>query len=668
MTRLLDLWQPPEGAGAAVGCIATSFTFDTDFFVDDCLTRFLGLTRVQGEGDATSDVARMLDEEDRLSEAPVCVLVDRSCVPDKRNLRWDLLTVALGRGRLLHAKVAVLLWEHHTRVLIGSANLTSAGYRSKIETVTALDLGPDCALPEPLLRTLASELRDILAAVPGDISTHARGRAGQVLDCFEERIAAANLPTVGRRSDPRLAIAVTKPGVSPLDGFDQVWQGGPPHEVTVLSPFWDNDSEARLAVLKRLKQRGDAWATFVVSFDPRTNVVRAPATLLDGLPKRIDTYVVALGALPDSATDDLRLLHAKCIRYESDGWVAAMVGSSNITRPGLGLTPNCHREINLWIGCSSNSATAKALRLLIPEGEEINLPDMQFEEPSDEDEAEAVPLPASFVDALLYPGATPSLELTLDPANLPDRWSVLDGDVRLTDSDAWTAAGRPAVHVVDLGDRGLVSTLDVTWPEGDTEHRATWPVNVSDPSLLPPPEELRNLSMEVLLAVLASTRPIHDALEDEMRRAAAAAARPQHDELDALKLFDSERLLLTRTRRIANALWGLQRRFDRPVASMEALEWRLSGIVGATQLADGLARSVDDGSMEALEARFHLAELARTVGTIDWATITARLDQAEVRARVAGTLAHIEACCNRLPSAGGAVDAYVRAALKSVAT
>src|SRR3546814_7779435 len=113
----------------------------------------------------------MLDEEDRLSEAQISVLVDRSCVPDKRNLRWDLLPVALGRGRLLHAKVAVLMWERHTRVLLGSANLPSAGYRRQIETVTAFDVEPGCGLPEPLLRSLVGELRDRLGEVRSEEPT-----------------------------------------------------------------------------------------------------------------------------------------------------------------------------------------------------------------------------------------------------------------------------------------------------------------------------------------------------------------------------------------------------------------------------------------------------------------------------------------------------------------
>lgn len=667
MTRLLDLWQPPDEAGLAVGCLATSFTFEADFFVDDCLTRFLGLTRVQGEGDTTSDVARMLDEEDRLSEAQVSVLVDRSCVPDKRNLRWDLLPVALGRGRLLHAKVAVLMWERHTRVLLGSANLTSAGYRRQIETVTAFDLTSDCGLPEPLLRSLVAELRDLLGEVPGDPATHARARAAQVLDRFGERIDEAGLPASGGRKDPRLALAVTKPNAEPLDGFDAVWTGGPPRQVTVLSPFWDVDAEARKAVVGRLAQRGPVEATFVVSVDPMTQKVRAPESLLDDLPGRVAVEAVELGSPPDATAEDrMRLLHAKCIRYESDTWTAAMVGSSNVTTAGLGLKAASHREINLWIGAPADSPVAKALCALIPEGGSIDLKLADLEPLGDEDEVALPALPTCFVDAVLHPGPPPTIELTLDVARLPDQWEVLDGDHVLADNRTWQRSGMGSALVVDISDRTLVSSLDVRWHDDGEVSRAPWPVNVSDPALLPPPEELRSLSMEVLLAVLASTRPIHDALERELRKAELAPGRAGRDELDALARFDSERMLLTRTRRMAAALWGLQRRFDRPLGSLEALDWRLSGIVGATQLADGLCGSVADGDMEPIEARFHLAELARTVGTIEWEVVASRLDPTLVRTRVAKALDHIKACANGLPAGGGAVDTYVAAALGSV--
>src|SRR3954471_741319 len=86
-TRLLDHWSPPDGAGAPVACLATTFTFETDFFVEDCLARFLSLSTVASETDAISSIAAVLEEEDRLSEAQVSVLVDRSSPAEKRNLR-----------------------------------------------------------------------------------------------------------------------------------------------------------------------------------------------------------------------------------------------------------------------------------------------------------------------------------------------------------------------------------------------------------------------------------------------------------------------------------------------------------------------------------------------------------------------------------------------------
>ena len=47
--RLLDLWLPPDGAGRALGCLATTFTFDAEFFEQQCVGRFLGLDTRPGE-------------------------------------------------------------------------------------------------------------------------------------------------------------------------------------------------------------------------------------------------------------------------------------------------------------------------------------------------------------------------------------------------------------------------------------------------------------------------------------------------------------------------------------------------------------------------------------------------------------------------------------------
>ena len=40
---LLDLWRPPHGAGDAVGCLATTYTFAPGLFDEQCLGRFLSI-------------------------------------------------------------------------------------------------------------------------------------------------------------------------------------------------------------------------------------------------------------------------------------------------------------------------------------------------------------------------------------------------------------------------------------------------------------------------------------------------------------------------------------------------------------------------------------------------------------------------------------------------
>ena len=60
-----------------------------------------------------------------------------------------------------------------------------------------------------------------------------------------------------------------------------------------------------------------------------------------------------------------------------------------------------------------------------------------------------------------------------------------------------TAAG---VHTIPWGDAAPPFVLEVTWRTADGQTLvANWPVNVSNPAALPPPEVLRSLSLEELL-------------------------------------------------------------------------------------------------------------------------------------------------------------------------
>ena len=135
-------------------------------------------------------------------------------------------------------------------------------------------------------------------------------------------------------------------------------------------------------------------------------------------------------------------------------------------------------------------------------------------------------------------------------------------------------------------------------------------VNVSNPSALPPPDALRDLSLEELLEILASTRPLHDAVTKVLEK--RARGKRLDVELDPLKRFDSQAFLLRRTKRVAAALERMRERLQRAAITRDAFEWRLNGAIGPMALADAFVRDAKiDG-----EAKFYLAELALALSRV----------------------------------------------------
>lgn len=641
--KMLDHWLARDGSGQPLACVATTFTFDADFFAEDCLSRFLSISTRDPDGATGLDIAGMLEEEERLSETQVSVLVDRSCRPDARNLRWDLLPVGVPHG-LLHAKVVVLIWERTMRVVIGSANLTRAGYRHQVETGMAIDLDDGCTVPRQVFDDLAAELRAILALAPGH-----SGRAGpkqrveRTLRLFESRLAALEFRSDGRQS-LRFALAAGSKEQRPLDRFVDVWRGTPPQSVVAMSPFWDDtpDMAGAKAVLGLLAKRASTGSrttsTFVVPVDTTAvgTIVRAPAQLRSVADSRI------LAKVHGFAAKDDRRLHAKCVQYESAEWLAVLFGSSNITAKGLGLDSAPHRELNLWIGCPANSAHAKHLRELIPVGDEIDA-GLPFEPtPDDEDDTALPDLPGGFEEALLM--SREQLELSFRADQLPAHWDLSwtppgGTPVKLLNEREWTERGSPSRLSVNLpaGLEVLPYMLDVDWVTSSRTCRAGWIVNVGPEAVLPPPAELARLTSDVLLAILASTRPLREAIETALR-AKAAQPKGNLDELDPLKRFDSSGLLIQRVRRASAALWGIERRLSARFSSLETLEWRLAGTLGPEHVALKLAEAASLQGTLAGEAQFLIGELALTVHRIPWHSLAVDVPVDAVNTRLTRTL------------------------------
>ena len=438
--RHLDYWQPPPGVGDPVACLATSFTFDSEFFESQCLARFFGLDSPRGDKGGP-DLAYLLQTEEKLAEAQVGVIVDRSVRVGKRSLRWDVIPVGV-RGGLQHSKVSVLLWQRLARFMISSANLTPAGYRNQIEAVVVFDAHPTSSVPEPLLLELVGALRRVLSRAATTLgSAGPVVRAGVILDQAERHISQCGLPEAISRGRMLASIATSGSGSTVLDAIQHVWVGGPPRRATVLSPFWDESGPkgaAVTALIQKLALRGPVAATFLAAVDPLNGTYRVPPSLRNMSTARLRAEIRAF------ATPDDRRLHAKVVVLESDTWTAGLVGSSNFTESGLGLSAHPHLEINLALGGPADSNIAVALRALVPVGELV--PDgATFAEGEDEDERPEATLPWGFIECLLEPGERSILHLRLDPHDLPPSWSVsVPGGRVVLSSDEWRRDGSPA--------------------------------------------------------------------------------------------------------------------------------------------------------------------------------------------------------------------------------
>ena len=542
--------------------------------------------------------------------------------------------------------------------------LTSAGYRRQVELSLAIDLNAECRVARDVVDTLVAELRRLVELVPGPVSGP-KQRALTTVDLLADRVAELKLPRTGS-GDLRLAVAPARPGTSPLDRLGDVWRGAQPLRATLLSPFWDSTDPAPAVEAVRGMLTGRPAAarsmTFVVGVDSLTQTVHAPESLLaqtetGAIIREFDT--------PDP--DKRRTLHAKMLLLESDQWMAAMIGSSNMTGAGLGLYPNHgHRELNLWLGCPARSKTAKHLRSLACLGAEIDPDNLDWRVLPDEDEPTTPVLPFGFVSCTLDAAAPPRLLLELDAETLPETWDILSPmEKQLLTAEGWRADGAQQQIEMAVTDDALPSYLLVRWDAEGQQCQGTWIVNAEDRGALPAPPEFNEISVDVLLAALASTRPLPIALERELRRKQRAVDEGFTLVLDPLQRFDDSGLLLHRARHLSLALWRLQERLSRPATSLDTLEWRLRGPIGPIAIADGLGRAAADQKTLPGEAHFRLAELALTIASVEWDQVAPGADRTKVRALVKEAVEAIAARLGELDAAPDpALDKYARDALK----
>ena len=612
LRKALELWEPPEGSGQHEVCVATSFTFDPVFFETECLGRFLQMDTHPAESEA---VGYLVEREEKLAAAQVCAIVDRRHAREKESLRWDVLGVIVPQG-IQHSKVSLLAWANCVRIIIGSGNLTEPGYRRNLEVFGSLETRREGGATERVVAAIRF-LEDLVdLAVGSDGPDSPKGRTLRALGSVRRKVT--KWPSSGHAAYPIPIFG--KPGNPVVKQLFADWPArSPVRSISVLSPFFDVPGRDRTAVgalMDGMAQRGPRSIDFYVRAEPlpddRTRVF-APLGMVQEAKERCNDKVAVYAVIPVQE-GERRDLHAKMIQLENVEWSAAMIGSSNFTAAGLGASKSGGNvEANLFYAFRDGDSVHDRFYEIWPEAksDEMDLADPGLLWDPDPEDAEvggeAVPLPAAFHEVLFAPGPTDRLLISLR-APLPRDWSIraLDGRILLAKGQvpgqgeykmAWPEREAPLV-------------LEVTWQSGSGSHVANWPVNVANPAALAPPEELRSLSLEELLEILASTRSLPLAVASALRRRRRSPSKGP--ELDPLKRFDSQAALLRRTKRVGAALDRLKERLERPTLTREAFEWRLNGAVGPMRLADAfLSEAVLPG-----EARFYLAELALALGRV----------------------------------------------------
>jgi hypothetical protein len=673
--KILEAWEPPDEAGDPIGCIATTFTFDPDFFEAECIGRFVGLDTTPSDGGVY-----VVEFEEKLTQlACAAVLVDQRHARGKRSLRWDLLSARVP-GAILHAKVSLLLWSRCARLIIASANLTKPGYRLNHEVFGVLDYFAGSEAPLTVLAGLIDFLRRAVSFASPDPTTP--GPAVVRWNSFLDRVkivtgrwGAQHPPRSLAR--PRLFTITTGPNRrNAFTTIRECWPDvSPPQEAFVVSPFYDPPEAPNIPAQELwnlLRQRGPALVQFEVTaedlHDGEGVLLHAPAALRAAQPRDRDGVETVFRRLREKDEEEkTRPYHAKCFRLENERWMMYQLGSSNFTTAGLGFgkTPNLEANLAYIV---SLQRSAKGLRTLMQawlDSEDVPANPQFLNVPRDRDDAPTageVLLPSGFGEAIFACGSDQAgfVELTFF-GNPPDEWQLLHEDkekVLLTES-RWRAQRRPPRMRLDWQENRPPSAFRVKWR--DSAGEAWWPVNARDAESLPPPRELRNLSLDALIEILTSARPLHQVMRRLLERRDNGASDGESPQLDPHKRVDTSGFLLQRTRRISWALAALRERLAQPVPSREALNWRLQGPHGVMALVNAISR--EDRPEQ--EKSFLLAEIAVELARVVPQHAPGCLQRRQVRAALRACIREIrsqvpEKALRKLPE----LKSYVRRAFK----
>ncbi len=631
---LAGLWSPPkregvEKVGAPVACLASTYTFQAGFYEAELLPRFLGLKFDEGDGGS----GYLAEREQALGLVRPVVLVDESWVDTTQStLRWDQIPVRIPGG-IQHAKVSILLWERHLRIVVASANLTRPGYRRNREMASALDFYDDpSSSPRALWRDVRGFLEDVLQWARG--APECLDRARNVLQLVDSHLRRwtrmlSQFTTLER---PRAYFLVTRPPLpgkrplSALDALTSLWGDYRATDITVLTPFVGDSPGEADPVVENVRQvpRTREFRVYLGAPGRPTGTgmkVLLPEHFGKAWEKawgeeaeESELYVVPPTRKGETLQRDL---HAKAVYLENEDRGLLLFGSSNFTPRGMGVGVfNC--EANLAIlDDPKERRSGRDLGQRLPVRWDLDrchraewsndgeLPGEDGAEPP------RPRVPAAFLYAV-FDQRGGRLTLTLDPAMpLPERWTVElptppGSSRRVLANQASVPNPTDTLVIEELPDRKLpVTAVRITWLEGAEELSAYLPVHVRDLGDLLPPPVLEGMTAAGIIECLISGRSLAEWVD--LNEESGVPNKGRRGE-DVRPDVDTTDFLLYRVRRLGKALATMGECIARTAHSLEALTYRVRhDPLGPENLARALKR---EWSAVPEAVPFALAEIA----------------------------------------------------------
>jgi hypothetical protein len=612
-----------DALGPIEGILATTYELDPSFLELDLLPSCFAL----GAWDDRSFKSRVgLAKALSTLEGAVVLMDGRRYRGRPRLLHLDLHPNTGAHGELLHAKVTVIVHARAVRLIVASANLTPAGYRSNREVALPLLVTPDHL-------GSATVIREALQAMPEHLgawwSTGAAAVREQALAKLDEW-APASAASPAR-------FLWSGPGSPLWSRFLELWPAGEPvTALSIVSPFWSEEHglgpvghlldalSARGALASGTKLR--VFADAAVG-GTRVCTPRVPPSLLSLEVSRwgVEGEAVAVdpAVLPEEVggrTDSLqrRALHAKILLLEGPSSCLAYLGSANFTFHGWGFNgaPGMS-NVEAGVALLRTGGDRQALRALLPptSGDPIRLgtgAEAPAPPPSKEDD---VAWPTFLRDVSLSPDPADANRLRLVVRLLPEK---VEGDVQIA-----LAEGAPDLLACDP--RGVderACPLDAAQLEAlikSKEVHVSWwanPAGQQFPVNLDPAAKLAlplgdidvNVGERLLLAYYQGQVHFDDLIpppkgEDEGGEAT--------DREVADSEVDTSRIQSYQVRQFVEALGGIEDDLrEAAMGTAASIRQALLGPVSPRRLGRAVAEAVRTGQRSSTAGAFQLVEIA----------------------------------------------------------